>query len=97
MAKGSGLVTQLAIAALLGAGGMVAFSGDLGGIPALAQQAVSGSCDIKGNISQTTGERIYHVPGQRYYAETKIDGRYGERWFCSEQEARQAGWRQSKV
>lgn len=97
MARGSKLVTQLAIAALLGAGGMVAFSGDLGSLPALAQQVSSGSCDIKGNISQSSGERIYHVPGQRYYAETKIDGRYGERWFCSEQEARQAGWRKSRV
>lgn len=97
MAKGSGLGAQLVIAALLGAGGVVAFSGDLGSLPALAQQVVSGSCDIKGNVSQSSGERIYHVPGQRYYAETKIDGRYGERWFCSEQEARQAGWRKSKV
>jgi hypothetical protein len=24
----------------------------------------AGSCDIKGNISINTGERIYHVPGQ---------------------------------
>lgn len=97
MAKGLGLVTQLAIAALLGAGSMVAFGGDLGSLPALARQAISGSCDIKGNVSQASGERIYHVPGQRYYAGTKIDGRYGERWFCSEQEARQAGWRRPRV
>lgn len=53
-------------------------------------------CNIKGNVS-TRGEKIYHVPGQRYYAETRISASHGERWFCSEQEARAAGWRRSKV
>lgn len=54
-------------------------------------------CNIKGNISQNTGERIYHVPGQRYYDATRISLRHGERWFCSEEEARRAGWRRSRV
>src|SRR5690606_16116293 len=27
----------------------------------------SAACNIKGNISISTGERIYHVPGQTYY------------------------------
>lgn len=54
------------------------------------------SCPIKGNISRNTGERIYHVPGQRHYHETVIDESAGERWFCSEDEARAAGWRKSK-
>lgn len=53
-------------------------------------------CRIKGNISQRDGTRIYHLPGQEYYAATRIDPRAGERWFCSEQEARAAGWRRSK-
>ena len=43
-------------------------------------------CVIKGNIS-SSGERIYHVPGQRYYDKTLITGLQGERWFCTEQEA----------
>jgi len=51
-------------------------------------------CRIKGNIS-TGGERIYHVPGQRYYGATRIDVLKGERWFCSEAEARAAGWRRA--
>lgn len=55
------------------------------------------TCTIKGNISTTTGERIYHLPGQRYYAETVIDLRKGERWFCSERQALDAGWRKAKV
>ncbi|MBB4184268.1 hypothetical protein GGE07_000894 [Sinorhizobium terangae] len=56
-----------------------------------------GSCNIKGNVSIDTGERIFHVPGQRYYSQTKISPQYGERWFCSEFEAWAAGWRKSKV
>lgn len=49
-------------------------------------------CRIKGNINRD-GERIYHVPGKsRWYTRTCIN-RPGERWFCSEAEARAAGWR----
>lgn len=53
------------------------------------------NCNIKGNISINSQERIYHVPGQEYYASTKISPQYGERWFCSEEEARAAGWRRA--
>jgi hypothetical protein len=56
---------------------------------------VSG-CDIKGNISINSGERIYHVPGQMFYSETIIRPEYGERWFCTEQEAIAAGWRKAR-
>ena len=58
--------------------------------------ATPATCDIKGNISYNTGEKIYHVPGQQYYSRTKINTSYGERWFCTEAEARAAGWRRSK-
>lgn len=53
-------------------------------------------CNIKGNIS-VTGERIYHVPGQRYYNETVVNSARGERWFCSQWDAWWAGWRKAKV
>jgi hypothetical protein len=53
-------------------------------------------CNIKGNISLNTGERIYHVRGQEYYTATIITPSKGERWFCSEDEARAAGWRKAK-
>ena len=59
-------------------------------------RSVGGDCRIKGNIS-ADGKRIYHVPGQKYYDRTKINQMAGERWFCSEAEARSAGWRRSKV
>ncbi|MEP3437407.1 MAG: succinoglycan biosynthesis protein exoi [Hoeflea sp.] len=55
-----------------------------------------GACVIKGNISVNTGERIYHVPGQKYYLPTRISHRFGERWFCSEADARAAGWRRAR-
>lgn len=81
---------QLAIAALLGIAA-VAVVGSLD-----AQSAPGGQqCNIKGNVS-TQGERIYHVPGQKYYNDTRISASHGERWFCSEEEARAAGWRRSK-
>jgi hypothetical protein len=54
-------------------------------------------CGIKGNISINTGERIYHMPGQKYYFATRINWFRGERWFCSESDARAAGWRKSRV
>ena len=53
------------------------------------------SCRIKGNIS--SGGKIYHLPGQRHYSVTKIDTSKGERWFCTEAQARNAGWRKAKV
>ena len=59
------------------------------------QQSVQADddCVIKGNIT-SKGERIYHTPwGSEHYARTRISLRKGERWFCSEAEARAAGWR----
>ena len=35
--------------------------------------------------------RIYHVPVGASYARTRIDTAKGERWFCTEAEARVAG------
>ncbi len=52
-------------------------------------------CPIKGNISYNTGEKIYHVPGDEFYGDAKINEDVGERWFCSEQEAVEAGWRKA--
>jgi micrococcal nuclease len=72
--------------------------------PSPTVPSVTGACDysgtdqpvIKGNISQSTGEKIYHVPGGEFYDKTVIDEAAGERWFCTEQEAVAAGWRRSK-
>lgn len=53
------------------------------------------SCQIKGNIS-ASGARIYHMPGQAFYARAGIREEQGERWFCSEAQARASGWRAAK-
>ncbi|QCO57964.1 thermonuclease family protein (plasmid) [Pseudorhodobacter turbinis] len=60
----------------------------------VASAAPSG-CKIKGNIS-AKGTRIYHVPGQRHYLDTRISPNKGEAYFCTETEARAAGFRRSK-
>ncbi len=70
-------------------------SGAIVGAQYFADNEVAG-CNIKGNIS-SSGEHIYHMPSQEYYDVTRIDFSKGERWFCSEGEARGAGWRKSKV
>ena len=57
-------------------------------------ETADGTCSIKGNISRK-GEKIFHVPGGRWYGRTKIDTTKGERMFCTEQEAISAGWRKS--
>lgn len=91
----------------MGAGGVYAFlSPNVGnaivGMSSSASEAVislvgSSDCRIKGNVSINSGELIYHVPGQLHYDETTIRPEYGERWFCSEADARAAGWRKSGV
>ncbi len=48
-------------------------------------------CDIKGNINSKK-IRIYHLPGSRSYNPTKINKK-NERWFCTEKQAQDAGWR----
>jgi micrococcal nuclease len=51
----------------------------------------SNGCNIKGNIN-SKGEKIYHLPGQKFYNVTKA-----EQMFCSEQAAQNAGFRKSKM
>ena len=98
-----GLLSNIGVVLVAGAvgfAGVYAFSGDeplVGPVLAQAEALISSDCNIKGNVSIGSGERIYHVPGQRYYNETVIRPEFGERWFCSEADARAAGWRRSGV
>ncbi|MBT2570377.1 thermonuclease family protein [Planococcus sp. ISL-110] len=50
-------------------------------------EQTSGDCDIKGNINRS-GNKIYHLPSNSSYEQTNP-----EEWFCSEQEAKDAGFR----
>ena len=49
-------------------------------------------CDIKGDIDND-GDKIYHFPGQDMYDATVVNPKFGETWFCSYEEAEEAGWK----
>jgi len=85
MSKFSLLVIASSTAAFLGSGGYTL----------LPRELYDPACNIKGNISIGSGAKIYHVKGQEDYDETIIRSEYGERWFCSEADARTAGWRRA--
>jgi micrococcal nuclease len=61
---------------------------------AATQTNGTSTCNIKGNIGSTK-EKIYHVIGCGSYAKTTIDESKGEKWFCTEKEAVDAGWRKA--
>lgn len=71
-------------------------AGDAAGLCPDGCETPPPGCVIKGNISQNSGERIYHLPGQMHYEETRINPAQGERWFCTEAEAQSAGWRRAQ-
>lgn len=60
--------------------------------PPIVQSVIKPGCEIKGNISQNSGKKYYHVPGMEDYESTVISPEYGEKWFCTEQEAISNGW-----
>src|SRR5688572_7381986 len=50
------------------------------------------TCEIiKGNISRD-GRKLYHAPGMPNYNQVKINPDTGELFFCTEEEAVEAGW-----
>src|SRR5688500_2786038 len=51
--------------------------------------------DVKGNITDK-GDRIHVIPGSQADGMTRFNCATGERWFCSEMEAVEAGWRPSQ-
>lgn len=64
--------------------------------PVADAQAVSADagCTIKGNLGASG--RIYHQPGQRDYAATRVSLAKGEGWFCTPAEAEAAGFRAAR-
>lgn len=49
-------------------------------------------CVIKGNIDDRTKEKQYLTPDCRHYTKVIIEKSFGEDYFCSEAEARRAGF-----
>ena len=62
--------------------------------PASSAGAPSPECVIKGNVNRR-GEHIYHQPGQVAYALINMGAGHGRRWFCTPEEAEDAGWRRA--
>ena len=52
----------------------------------------STACVVKG-IVDVTGARLYYGPLDPGYATLDVSEAAGDRWFCSDDEARAAGWR----
>lgn len=52
-------------------------------------------CNIKGNIDSATYEKFYHLPNCSHYKQTILNLAYGDQWFCSEKEAKKAGFQKS--
>lgn len=63
--------------------------------PTAAKSSVDTGCNIKGNISVSSGDKFYHLQGMPEYEITQIDISKGERYFCSESEAIASGWRKA--
>ena len=47
-------------------------------------------CQIKAN--QDRNEKIYYLPNCPYYKQVIVDLSYGDKWFCSEKQAKEAGF-----
>jgi len=63
--------------------------------PTPLEAVIDPNCVVKGNISISTGKKLYHVPGMEDYEGTEIHLDEGERWFCTEADAIAAGWRKA--
>lgn len=57
---------------------------------------VDKDCLIKGNVRRENGTRIYHLPECYNYQKIVISTNEGDQWFCSEKEARTAGFLKSQ-
>jgi endonuclease YncB( thermonuclease family) len=59
-----------------------------------AKRSAPDGCPIKGEVR--SGAKVYLLPWSPRYERARISQRRGERWFCSEEEARSAGWTPSE-
>ncbi|QSH39061.1 thermonuclease family protein [Candidatus Kaiserbacteria bacterium] len=61
-----------------------------------ASKPPSKECTIKGNISEKGYGKLYFLEGCPNYGRVKVDTRKGESWFCTETEAKKAGFSKSE-
>jgi len=50
------------------------------------------NCVIKGNIDQSSWDHLYHLPSCRHYDKIVLNLDLGEQFFCTEEEAKSAGF-----
>ena len=50
------------------------------------EESFDGKCLIKGNVDRL-GQKYYHLPGDKYYSQTKINLLKEDQWFCTIEEA----------
>lgn len=55
------------------------------------QTPVSEDCMIKGNAR--AGEKYYYLPSCSQYDQVLVDRAFGDSWFCTEAEAKKAGFK----
>jgi endonuclease YncB( thermonuclease family) len=60
-------------------------------LPGAAETMATAGCPIKG-IAGAQGSRLYYVPTDAVYGKLRVDPERGDRTFCSDVEAREAGW-----
>lgn len=51
---------------------------------------------IKGNIDPATYQMTYHLPVCPQYKQVVLNLAYGDSWFCTENEAREAGFKKAE-
>jgi hypothetical protein len=61
----------------------------------LSEQVLDPPCVIKGNIN-SKGEAIYYEPRNANYHSVRVERGTGERWFCTAEDARRAGFRPAR-
>jgi endonuclease YncB( thermonuclease family) len=54
-------------------------------------------CNIKGNVTYDGGKKEYTLPGCHNYIQTIVERFRGEDWFCSEEEAKAAGFTKAPI
>jgi len=74
---------------------MIIPSKNTSSVPSIRTVTTNSDCVIKGNISISTGNRYYHLPGMEDYNTTVITPSEGERWFCTEADAIAQGWKKA--
>ncbi len=61
----------------------------------LSKEPEKPNCIIKGNVGGNNQVKLYSVPGCTGYKQTLIEKDLGDQWFCTEAEAKKAGFKRA--